>query len=398
MFLIYDPEHRGHHGEFLENLIYGLRDVAGYVMCASPRLRARLEKAKDHARSDLRIEYLDEDWTERLLKAHGLLKRGRLETEMALRLVDDLGATHLLLMQMNMNQFYIGLKGRQIPCVVSGIVLNHYTPLSRAHTFIGKMKAWGTGARKLLMYRWLIRGGKVEHVFILNDPKVADDLNRHLRCGKVFKSVIDPLPHFTEQQELSDGISKRATLGKSDKTVFLLAGSLAPRKGCLELLSALQALPNEMTSRLKLRILGHFRTDSYLEEVGAAVRELLKRRPEMEIEIHPEFLSNEDFLGALRNCDFVLAPYLNFYGSSGILAHACAAGKPLLACRDGWLGERVRELRVGATFNPLDVHGFAEVLTQAIQGELAIDFHSAQEYVAQASLTAFCEALTEKVI
>lgn len=31
MFIIYDPEHRGHHGEFLENLICELKDTEDYV-------------------------------------------------------------------------------------------------------------------------------------------------------------------------------------------------------------------------------------------------------------------------------------------------------------------------------------------------------------------------------
>jgi hypothetical protein len=241
MFLIFDPEHRGHHGEFLENLIYGLLDSEdGYVMYASPLLQTRLEATKQRLGSKLQIKYFENEWTLQLLDIPSMLKRGKMETEMALKLVCQEQAFHLLFMQMNMNQLYLGLKRQSWPCSLSGIVLNHYTPLNRTNQFSGKVKAGLTAIRKLATYWWMLRSRKVVRVFILNDPEGEEYLNQRLKTG-VFRSVPDPMPYYLENLKTPE---RRSTV---KETVFLLCGSMAPRKGCLELLDALSLLPRPDT-------------------------------------------------------------------------------------------------------------------------------------------------------
>lgn len=357
-------------------------------MYASPLLQDRLDAAKRRLSSTLRIEYLDREWTQQLLETHGLLKRGRMEAEMALVLVGQEHASHLLFMQMNMNQFYIGSRGQTLPCSIRGIVLNHYTPLNRASQFSGKVKAALTAARKLAMYWWVLRPGKVEQIFILNDPKAAEFLNRCLR-KHAFLSIPDPIPDYLK------AIEPPHELSKSEKTTFLLTGSMAPRKGCLELFDALRLLPDSIHQVIQVRLLGRFRTDAYRQDVEKAAGQLLQDCPKLELELRPEYLSNTEFANALNTCDYVLAPYLEFYGSSGILGQAARVGKPVLSCRDGLLGEIVSERGLGATFDPSNAGEFSRAIQSSVAGEVYFDPDSAKDYVAQQSTEEFCQAITK---
>lgn len=394
MFLIYDPEHRGHHAEFLENLISELGDTDQYVMYASPFLQDRLEASKKQIGSRLRIEYLDRKWTNQLMNTHNWLKRGWIEAEMARKLANSESATHLLFMHMNMNQFYLGVRGRDFPCFVSGIIMNHYTPLYRSMNLYSKLRAAFTATRKLLMYRWMLQSGKVSRVYILNDLKVANWLNKKFKQS-YFRSVPDPLPYFLKPKGVLHYKSPKTEVSKK---VFLLAGSLALRKGCLELFDALRLLPASLHQVIQIRVLGRFRTNTYRKAVESAARQLLVDCPDLELELRAHFLTNEDFIDEVNTCDFVLAPYLGFYGSSGILGHAAFAEKPVLCCRDGLLGEIVSERRLGLTFDPSSKRDFAAALELVLSKEVDYDADAAKDYVAEQSAAEFCHSITNYVV
>lgn len=384
--LIFEPEHRGHHGEFLENLIFELRKGGDYLVYASPLLKTRLEFARERFSSCLNIRYLDEEWTADLLRIRRPLLRGYKETRLALSLARSLGASKLLFMQINMNQVFIGLYGSRLPCKVCGIVLNHYTPLRRASSLSSRIFAFLTGARKIIMYKWLLRAKKVHRLFVLNDSAVSTWLNRSLNTS-AFSSLPDPLPVSIQNQ---DNLIKYTTTRR--KTIALI-GSLAPRKGCLEFIAALRAVPSEFRSRIRICIAGKFRTEAYDQRVRSEVKCLIRDCPELDVYEKYEFISSEELEGSLNECDCVVVPYLRVYGSSGMLGHACRYQKPLLACRDGLLGELVRENKLGLCVNPRNREEFAKAIIKIVNGDYEYDVSMAESYVAEASAQCFVEKL-----
>ncbi len=67
-----------------------------------------------------------------------------------------------------------------------------------------------------------------------------------------------------------------------------------------------------------------------------------------------------------RTADFVVLPYIDHYGSSGILAHAAAYRKPVIASDFHLLGERVKEYGLGLTFKNNSVNSLKDAFSQAI--------------------------------
>jgi glycosyltransferase involved in cell wall biosynthesis len=132
----------------------------------------------------------------------------------------------------------------------------------------------------------------------------------------------------------------------------------------------------------------------YRQNVERAVEELRRNRPNLKLELRTEFLSNAEFVNALNCCDYILAPYLEFYGSSGVLGQAARLGKPVLSCRDGLLGEIVRKQSLGVTFDPSNALEFAHVIQSAVEGEVHIDLDSAKKFISTQSAEKFCQEIT----
>ena len=70
-----------------------------------------------------------------------------------------------------------------------------------------------------------------------------------------------------------------------------------------------------------------------------------------------------------KNCfaasDVVLLPYLNHFGTSGVLSRAMAAGKPIIVSDEQLLGRLTREQGLGLLFPSGDVKMLCEKIRQA---------------------------------
>jgi len=65
----------------------------------------------------------------------------------------------------------------------------------------------------------------------------------------------------------------------------------------------------------------------------------------------PNYISQDQLEDEAKQADVILLPYHpSFQGSSGVLAHACLWGKPILATAHGVIGFRVKKHALGTTF------------------------------------------------
>ena len=131
--LLFDAAPTGHHGEFLENMIYGISRAfsSDCRVLTHPDLRLRLEAAKVDSGSEIRLSYLGTGQLDLLNGAKSLFERGRLE----LKIVEDAcakcGVKQVLLMHINVHQYALRTGLRKKGISVRGIMLNPYTPLRR---------------------------------------------------------------------------------------------------------------------------------------------------------------------------------------------------------------------------------------------------------------------------
>lgn len=143
-----------------------------------------------------------------------------------------------------------------------------------------------------------------------------------------------------------------------DATVFLHAGTSRPEKG---LRDACEAMLRMNRGELEKTILlrsgkvdpGDAPSLSKLESRGAAL-------------VLDRFISEEELGGCYAACDWVLLPYRNQTESSGILIHAAANCRPVIACDHGLIGKCVREYELGIVFTHQDIGSLSNSITQAL--------------------------------
>ena len=391
--IFFDAASTGHHGEFLENMIYGISRVlsSDCRVLTHPDLRLRLEAAKFDSGSEIRLSYLASAQLDALDRANNLFDRGRLELKIVEDACAEFGVKQVLLMHMNVHQYALGTRLRTKGISVRGILLNPYTPMRRAYTWKAKVFAGLTALRKRFQFRWMLFNPQIDRVFLLNDAPVAKELNRSYSKRRPFALIVDPIPAVSASvptvTSLVENEGKRCT--------FLLIGSIAPRKGCTLVLKAMQQLTISELAQIRLRIVGKFTEGSsgYRSEVLGAIKKLELKCPELEIVVEDRYLEFSEMDAELIAADCILVPYIDFYGSSGVLGHACRAGKPVIACEDGLIGELVSELEFGLTVNPKDLEALCECLRIALEGKLPFNLEAAQNYVKDADYKNFSNTL-----
>lgn len=392
--LFYDSSASGHHGEFLENILYGISSEVDseLFILAHPDLSSRLLDAKADSGCGTKLYFLAEAQVDAIEHSLNVRQQGRIELDLVEQFCERHRIHLVILMHMNMYQLELSYRFRSSEYQIRGIMLDHCTPIDRTFGLASKLQALFTGIRKRLQYRLMLCNRNVERVFLLNDSVVATQLNSSYRRRSPFRCLPDPLPILAT----NGGAAIRVEGGKhlNGRYTFLCVGSMAPRKGCLEILDALSKLDVSILSRIELRFVGRFDA-AYRKLVEQMVGALLQVAPELQIHIEDRFVSFKEMSEEFNFADCILAPYIGFMGSSGIIGHACMHRRPLIACREGLLGELVLQLGLGGVVNPRDASAFAGVLKRAVQGGLELDRSAAEGYVAQASSISFGRALIE---
>jgi glycosyltransferase involved in cell wall biosynthesis len=94
--------------------------------------------------------------------------------------------------------------------------------------------------------------------------------------------------------------------------------------------------------------------------------------------------------------DAVLLPYLNHFGTSGVLSRAMAAAKPVIVSDEQLLGRLTREHRLGFVFPPGNIPALRDCIqrvTQLSATERAQFTEAARHFASVYSRAAFRTAL-----
>jgi glycosyltransferase involved in cell wall biosynthesis len=176
------------------------------------------------------------------------------------------------------------------------------------------------------------------------------------------------------------------------RPVFLFYGGAYRRKGLHLAVKAMLQLPE--TCPAFLLCAGKQPKDSEiardLEKLAAQGRGIFINR----------YVSNEEEKMVFAACDFVLLPYINHFGSSGVLARAAGAGKPAIASNEQLVGRLVRKYNLGPLFPSGNVPALQQAILQAVAAspaELARWQAGAQSFAKQCSHAAFQTALIASI-
>jgi len=200
--------------------------------------------------------------------------------------------------------------------------------------------------------RWLQRGWVRPLLFV--DEYLAQELRTRYPRAPVF-FLPDPCPPGYEGDRAA---TRQQWHLPEDKCVLLFYGGGYRRKGLHLAVRALLDLPAE--SRAFLLCAGR------QNPAGQTARglELLVRQNRAHLINRYVTVAEEKTLFAAS--DVVLLPYLNHFGTSGVLSRAMAAGKPVIVSDEQLLGRLVREHGLGLLFSSGSVPALCECIRRAM--------------------------------
>ena len=128
----------------------------------------------------------------------------------------------------------------------------------------------------------------------------------------------------------------------SDRKVMLFYGTGARRKGLHLAVEAMRQLPPE--SPAFLLCAGQQNPSG---NTAAGLAQLVRQN---RARLLDRYVTVEEEKMCFAASDAVLLPYLNHFGTSGVLSRAMSAGKPVIVSDEQLLGRLTRERRLGLVF------------------------------------------------
>ncbi|MGO8836659.1 MAG: glycosyltransferase family 4 protein [Limisphaerales bacterium] len=234
-----------------------------------------------------------------------------------------------------------------------------------------------TGFRRLVREKWLQQ-------LLFVDEYLAADLQRQLPGAPVF-FLPDPCPPGFH----GDARAARQQLGvPEDKLVFLFYGVGYRRKGLHLAVQAMRKLPADSPAFL---LCGGQQDPT--GETAHGLEELVRQHRARLIN---RYISTEEEKACFIASDVVVLPYLNHFGTSGILSRAMAAGKPVIVSDEQLLGRLTREHGLGLLFPSGNVAALGECMQTASRwspDETARFSAAARAYALRYSREAYLGAL-----
>ena len=384
-YLFYDSSTSGHHGEFLENIIHSLdeNDARNSAILSNPLLKDRLDNYKYKVDSKIKLIYLSQDEIKTISNAKGRVIKGFKEVRIIKNYLRMLNVTHLIFLNLGMQMIALGLL-RSLPNIsIRGIYLQNISFAKRGTNFKEKRKIIVRKFRQIVNLSLMLSNRMVKKVFILNDKKAANYLNK-VFFTKRFEMLYDPLP--------ANSLGNKIESEHSEFYEFSFVGMIQKRKGIVEFLYALLEIKNNLPRKIRLNFLG-LNSDDY--EYHILVLELVKNlESEMiSFKFHNKFIEYKDLNNALHNSDCVVAVYQNHFYSSGMLAHSCRFKKPLLVCKSGLLGEYVVENRLGLCVDPNNRKEYSKTILRMINNQFNYNSDFSENYYIESCPKKFTDKL-----
>jgi len=183
----------------------------------------------------------------------------------------------------------------------------------------------------------------------------------------------------------------RAALGiDPGRRVFLHTGTSRPEKGLKDACEALLGLGPEVRGNaclLRAGVVDPLDAGALraLDAAGAAV-------------VLDRYVSEEELAMCYVAADWVLLPYRDQKETSGVLVHAAANRRPVIASDFGVIGRHVRRYALGRSFTHRDVGSLRSLLGEVISspGDFSCDVTGMEEFSNLNSPDAFRATLNEQ--
>jgi len=367
--LIFEPDPRGHTLEWVEHILGAAAPRANppriSFVVAKPlaqALSATLSRLNNPAASG-QIDIIAITEREHALCHHPRLAvSGFARWRMVRHYLRSTGANHALFLALDHLTLPLGLGLPLGGAKVSGILFRPSVHYKTFGTYRPGFKERLRDTRKDALYRGMLDNRSVHTVFSL-DPYFPAYAAKRYRNGHKVVALGDPA-HPAPSPAPSERTLAAAM--PNGRTAFVFFGEITERKGILPLLAALAQLPNATCERAAVTIAG--RIDAQLRpQVENAVAAVRRARPTLWLHVEDRRLADGEVTALVQRCDFVLAPYQKFVGSSGVLLWAAQLEKPVISQDYGLVGQLTREHALGLAVDTADSIAIAHAIVSAVE-------------------------------
>jgi glycosyltransferase involved in cell wall biosynthesis len=363
--VIVDIEITGHHSEYIDHLIEYLLNHSTndtYYFVVHPEFITRFKTIVSKTKNCSHIHWhpVKPKEIESLVNLSIAKKSFR-----AYRLVQNyahkLKADIVYLQHFNIFQLALAFKRANFK--IKGILFNQFFRMS-SKSLKEKLKYF----RKFTITKLYCLNPSVEKVFVLNDLETVRNFNRKFSTN-IFSVLNDPIPNLTPLENFDI----YANYGISyEKKILLHFGSLASRKGTLEIIEAAKLIPKDMQNEFTILLVGKPENSKIEKEIFENIV-TSNKNSETKVIWDNNFVSNSTMKSLFDQCSAVVIPYKNPEASSGILGHAIAAKKPVITTGKGLLKALVEENNFGILLeevNPLIIaNAFLKISTTKVSNE-----------------------------
>lgn len=239
-----------------------------------------------------------------------------------------------------------------------------------------------TGFSRMIRGNWL-------RPLLLADEFITRDLQKEFRGAPIYFQP-DPCP---EGYEGDYYVARQQLNLPAGKFVFLFYGASYRRKGLHLAVQAMLDLP--LDSPAYLLCVGEHKPD---DETAQGLAQLVQQRRAQVINRH---VSNAEEKTCFVASDTVLLPYVNHFGSSGVLSRSMAARKPVIVSDEQLNGRMTREYKLGYLFPSGNAAALAATMKQATHmsaAEKHAFYVAAANYSRLYSREAFGRVLAESLL
>lgn len=377
--IIFDTHITGHHSEYIEHIVkyivsYPSDDI--YYFVVHPDFPEKFEDIVIKSREVPNIHWspITQDEVDSLANL-SMIKKSFIEYKLVEKYGQKLNCDRCYLLYFN--TFQLALCFRKTKFKIQGILFQQYSRMTK-NSWKDKLKFY----RKYYTTKLYIKNKQIEKIFILNDKNTVDHLNNTFNTS-VFKVLPDPIPLLDPLNDFD--IFKKYNIPKNNE-IFLHFGSLAIRKGTLEIIEAAAFVPENLQQEITILLIGKAE-NSITEQKIRNTMSAISLKSQVQIIWENQFVSNSMMKSLFLQSDAVLMPYKNPEASSGILGHSIAAKKPVITTGKGLLKELVQKNDFGLLLDEVSPKIIAETflkiknlkLNDTLYGKY-IDEHTSEKF------------------
>ncbi len=385
--LIFDIEITGHHSEYIGHLVKYIaknRLSNKYIFIVHYNFHKNFPGIIAMAKTSDNINFVHVSQNEFIKVMSGkLFQRSFGFYNLMKHYAVRHSVKQVILLSFNIFQFALIFKRPKL--LIRGILFRPFLKMDNNST-ISQLKH----TRKILQTRLFLLNKSISIIYILNDIYTANFLNKRFKVDN-FKMLPDPVPDIVADPKFS--IFKVHNIEPKRK-VFLHFGSLSIRKGTNEILYALEKLDNKTMSKIAILFIG--KADAAINDlINLKMNLIHSQKPLTKIVYRNEFIPDNQMKSYFEQVDFVLLPNKFVEASSGVLGHALASGKPVIAVNKGLLGNLVSKYKGGYLIKDGSAREIANAISSCIKERQTYKVNN--KYIEEHSVNNFAKVILENI-